>query len=137
MVIQNSKLYATSDKRINLLKCYKFSAACGDGPDEERAAAHFSIPFKRILCPRDLYSVPGLLRSDLAMEEPEKYSQQSSGPSDVDESSQAYCTKTKADLDILVGCTKQLMAYYANDTVHVDQGARLTEERAAIVGQPT
>jgi hypothetical protein len=81
--------------------------------------------------------VPGLLRSDLAMEVPDWASQQCSGPSDLDESSQAHFTKMKADRDVLAGCKKQLMAYYTNDTVHVDRVARLTEERAAIVGQPT
>jgi hypothetical protein len=71
------------------------------------------------------------------MEVPDWASQQCSGPSDLDESSQAHFTKMKADRDVLAGCKKQLMAYYTNDTVHVDRVARLTEERAAIVGQPT
>lgn len=128
-----SPLYLISDNALNPSKC---SAACGDGPDEERAAAHFSIPFKRILSPTDLYSVPGLLRSDLAMEIPEGPPHRNCGPSDVEENSAAHL-KMKADRDVLAGCNKQLFAYYTNDALHADQGARLSGERAALIGQPT
>lgn len=46
-------------------------AACGDGSDEERAAIHFSIPFQKIQCPADLYSVPCLLHHDFKMAIPD------------------------------------------------------------------
>ena len=47
--------------------------ACGDGPDEERASNHFSIPFQKINSPQDLYAVPGLLSKEYAIPIPEKY----------------------------------------------------------------
>lgn len=50
-----------------------FTAACGDGPDEERAALNFSIPFQKITSPLDLYAVPALLHKDFAMEIPEEF----------------------------------------------------------------
>eukprot|EP01041_Mallomonas_annulata_P003650 gene3649-7277_t len=48
-------------------------ASCGDGPDEEAAAKTFSIPFQRIKNTLDLFLVPGLLSTDIALEIPEEY----------------------------------------------------------------
>lgn len=45
--------------------------ACGDGLDEERAASSFHIPFKRISNTQDIFSVPGLLDAQLAVNENE------------------------------------------------------------------
>ena len=47
--------------------------ACGDGPDEERASNHFSIPFQKINSPQDLYAVPGLLSKEYDIPVPDKY----------------------------------------------------------------
>jgi phosphoglycolate phosphatase-like HAD superfamily hydrolase len=49
--------------------CLESVCACGDGLDEERASVHHGIPFKRITCAQDLLCVPGLVDSDLAMDE--------------------------------------------------------------------
>ena len=90
------------------------AAACGDGPDEERAAAHFSIPFKKINTPADLYSVPSLLHAGLAMKPPEGFPKYIPASPDISAAtSPENLLLLQGEKEVLVDCNRQLLGYYS------------------------
>ena len=98
------------------------AAACGDGPDEERAAAHFSIPFKKINTPADLYSVPSLLHADLAMKPPEGFPRYVPTVTDTSTAtSPENLLLLQGEKEVLVDCNRQLLSYYSKVRLEVHE----------------
>ena len=118
-----------------------YIVACGDGPDEERASNHFSIPFQKIKNPIDLYAVPGLLSKEFAISIPEKYFPQTEISSTVSPLStiqrKSHDNMIKINKELLSECHQQLLMYtsdlrntkkYFRDDVKNDDGITLEFE---------